>query len=712
MSAPCKRKQWTPESMDAAVSYVKNENSSLREAARLYNVPVETLRRRVIGSVEMGCKPGPPTVLTTEEETRLAKYLVDMVDMGFGLSREDVMAMAFNIAERMHKNHPFKDGFAGRGWYDGFMARHPKLTLRTPQPLSYARALCSNKAVIDDFFEKLGGIYGRLNFISKPMQIFNSDESGIGIVHKPGKVVAEVGRRSVHSITSAEKGKNHTIVSCVSASGIILPPLMIYPRKRSLPDKAKEGAVPGTLFMVSENGWINREIYLEWFRFFLRSIPPARPVLLIQDGHASHISIELIELAQANDIHLMCLPAHTTHILQPLDVGVFKSFKLYFSKACHRYITAHPGRVITTDLLASLVGEAWPQSLTPLNILSGFRKCGIYPFNPGEISDRQIAPSKAITPQPTSPQAICGSPLFSIEQQELYEKRHQEGCDINDPDYMAWLKINHPCSISSTHGACSESLSSCASATKQSSESSILDDILSLPKPVVKTTKKRKPAINHKAVVLTEGDVVHDLKAEEEDRRIQAAEQVQRKHDREQKQRQKKIEIEAKKKEREQKKKDNEIKKREMEEKKKEREQQKEIKKREAEEKKKEKEKKKKEKEKKKKEREQQKESKKMEKKDREQKKMDKEIVKKRVLDEAAEQLGAMSLGDTCSGNSELVTVCRICGRIYGDEVDVMWIGCDNPDCEEWYDFGCAGITKDNIPDKYYCIKCNFLPVS
>ena len=98
-------------------------------------------------------------------------------------------------------------------------------------------------------------------------------------------------------------------------------------------------------------------------------IPPARPVLLIEDGHASHISIELIELARANDIYLLCLPAHTTHILQPLDTGVFKSFKTCFSKACHRYIAKNPGRVITSSVIASLIGEVWPQSLTPLNII-------------------------------------------------------------------------------------------------------------------------------------------------------------------------------------------------------------------------------------------------------------------------------------------------------------------------------------------------------
>ena len=63
-----------------------------------------------------------------------------------------------------------------------------------------------------------------------------------------------------------------------------------------------------------------------------RQHPLTRPVLLIEDGHSSHVSIKLIELARKNGVHLLCLPAHTTHILPPLDVGVFKSFKAYFQR--------------------------------------------------------------------------------------------------------------------------------------------------------------------------------------------------------------------------------------------------------------------------------------------------------------------------------------------------------------------------------------------
>ena len=102
------------------------------------------------------------------------------------------------------------------------------------------------------------------------MQVFNCDETGVSIVHKPGKVIAELGRHYVYSITSAEKGKTHTIFSCVSASGFVLPPCMIYPRKRNVPDNLREGAFPGILFCHSETGWVNREIFLEWFNFFCR----------------------------------------------------------------------------------------------------------------------------------------------------------------------------------------------------------------------------------------------------------------------------------------------------------------------------------------------------------------------------------------------------------------------------------------------------------
>ena len=106
---------------------------------------------------------------------------------------------------------------------------------------------------------------------------------------------------------------------------------MMYPRKR-ITLALKEGAYPGTSFNCSDNGWITKKHYIEWFDFFLKTIPPTKPVLLIEDGHSSHVSIEVIKLVRKNNVHLLCLPSHTTHLLQALDVGIFKSLKSYYNK--------------------------------------------------------------------------------------------------------------------------------------------------------------------------------------------------------------------------------------------------------------------------------------------------------------------------------------------------------------------------------------------
>ena len=101
----------------------------------------------------VGCKPGPATILTDEQEDLLCEYIIKIADMGYGLTKEDVQRLAFSIVEKIQCKYPFKDGKAGRGWFDGFKSRHPQLTFRTPQSLSYSRAVAANEYVIADFFQ-------------------------------------------------------------------------------------------------------------------------------------------------------------------------------------------------------------------------------------------------------------------------------------------------------------------------------------------------------------------------------------------------------------------------------------------------------------------------------------------------------------------------------------------------------------------------------
>ena len=85
-----------------------------------------------------------------------------------------------------------------------------------------------------------------------------------------------------------------------------------------------KGEVPGTLYGLSQNGWINSELFFHWFQHhFMEYAPPTRPLLLLFDGHSSHHSPATVWLAAENKIVLFVLPPHTTHIAQPLCEAVF-----------------------------------------------------------------------------------------------------------------------------------------------------------------------------------------------------------------------------------------------------------------------------------------------------------------------------------------------------------------------------------------------------
>ena len=207
--------------------------------------------------------------------------------------------------------------------------------------------------------------------------------------------------------------------------------------------------------------------------------------------------------------------------MQPLDIGVFKSFKSEYSKACRRYLTANPGRVITSEVIASLIGETWARSITPVNILSGFKKSGIFPLNPSEVCDRMLAPS--ITTNPLGDSASASStPSFSDDQITLYEKRYAEDYDLHDPQYERWVRENHPGSSDTDSLKTHVSHSSSDKNTKTCSNStSDLSEILKYPE-VKPTSRTKKPGLNSKhAVCLSDSPVVQQLKQKEQKKQCQ-----------------------------------------------------------------------------------------------------------------------------------------------------------------------------------------------
>jgi len=92
---------------------------------------------------------------------------------------------------------------------------------------------------------------------------------------------------------------------------------------------------------MTENRWTNDAICHQWFnKVFLPFVKnrgdKTKHILLIMDGHGSHETLEMLDYAEANNVMLLRLPAHTTHELQPLDVGAFGPLQSSWIQHCEK----------------------------------------------------------------------------------------------------------------------------------------------------------------------------------------------------------------------------------------------------------------------------------------------------------------------------------------------------------------------------------------
>jgi DDE superfamily endonuclease len=200
-----------------------------------------------------------------------------------------------------------------------------------------------------------------------------------------------------------------SIVECVSALGVALDPLVIFKAKSIQEQWFKKDFLakyPRWHVTFSENGWTSNDIAIEWLeKVFLSQTQPedsADVRLLIVDGHDSHTSDEFMTMCYLNNIYLLFLPAHTSHVLQLLDLGCFSSLKT----AYRRLIGEHTALTDTTKIgkanFLEFYAKAREIGLREANIWSGWKAAGLYPKNIAKpLGSRWVVVSKRpATPPP------------------------------------------------------------------------------------------------------------------------------------------------------------------------------------------------------------------------------------------------------------------------------------------------------------------------
>ncbi|KAK9743879.1 DDE superfamily endonuclease [Popillia japonica] len=224
-------------------------------------------------------------------------------------------------------------------------------------------------------------------------RVFNVDETGLTVVQtKIPHVIGLKGKRQVGAITSAERGSLVTVICCMSAGGTFVPPMMIFPRK-NMTDTLMRGAPPASLGTCHPSGWIQMDLFTEWFHHFLQTTRPSEesPVLLILDGHNTHTrNLQIIDLARKNHVTVVSIRPHTSHKTQPLDKTFMGPLKTYYS------LLAMPNRTCCCYWVQSY-GDipTYLQCQTGLVAATGFKVTGIYPCDRTVFKDVDFLPSES-----------------------------------------------------------------------------------------------------------------------------------------------------------------------------------------------------------------------------------------------------------------------------------------------------------------------------
>ena len=307
----------------------------------------------------------------------------------------------------------------GRNWVNKLKKRHPEVQSAWTTAMERSRIDGTSREILSKWMDEYTGL--RDQYPYKEANIYNMDETGYAIGSTQstqvlvfvdnggeGDVMRNGQRRKAGKAVKAHLGRQEwvTAIECVSADGRALPPFMIFKgeapfSKRWIP---KDVDTTNWQWWTSYSGWTNDLLATEWLvETFQHLTAPAdrdERRLLIVDGHGSHVTSKFIGFCMRNAIDVLVLPPHSSHITQPLDVGVFGPLKREVGRRTDGLSVIQPGRIARVKWAAQLVTSRL-KAMTKSNIMAGWRGAGLVPINP----QRLISPRHRPTPPSTPPRA-------------------------------------------------------------------------------------------------------------------------------------------------------------------------------------------------------------------------------------------------------------------------------------------------------------------
>ena len=241
-----------------AIQAFKNQEiSNITLAARTFNVPRSTLRRRLSGIQDRATSRANSHKLTEIEEESLQKWILSMDSRGAPPRPSSVREMADLLLQQRGTTPAIS---VGENWVTNFVKRHPLLSSQFSRRYNYERAKCEDPKIIMEWFNLIQKTI--LQFGIDPDDVYNLDETGFAMgLTATARVITRreyYGRRSL-----LQPGNREWVTAseCTNASGWALPPCVIFKGKVFI-ESWFDGLPDDWRFEVSPNGWTSDEIGL------------------------------------------------------------------------------------------------------------------------------------------------------------------------------------------------------------------------------------------------------------------------------------------------------------------------------------------------------------------------------------------------------------------------------------------------------------------
>lgn len=324
------------------------------------------------------------------EEQALLEYVLRMADRGYPLAVKFLRTLAFIIARQRTSVFPVASGESdlqppGKNWPQSFYKRHPELQAKRLRPLDWTRHDVNIYDKVAEWFTVIGKELERADVLTE--NVYNMDETGTQLsVLSSLKVLVRQNDPRSHRGTGVKRTMI-TAIECISADGRCLDPLIIWPATTHRSTWTAH-AQPGWHFACSKTGYTDTAISLYWMQHVFdpltRERARGRPRVLINDGFGTHESLELLQFCFEHHIILCRLPSHTSHKLQPCDVGVFGPLKTAYREQVEQLYRGG-AQTITKAHFPLLYSRARRAALTVRNIKSGWSKTGLFPLHPERV---------------------------------------------------------------------------------------------------------------------------------------------------------------------------------------------------------------------------------------------------------------------------------------------------------------------------------------